>query len=82
MLPMTVATVWRLTIARGAERLTQVFPDATDLGRGDWAVSAQTLAQLNEGVVALVQRGVLVAGIAPAQSALEQHFRDAVGEVA
>ena len=33
-------------------------------------------------LVALVGRGALVAGIAPAQSALEQHFRDAVGEVA
>ena len=82
VLPMTVATVWRLTIARNADRLFQVYPDATDLGRGDWAVSAPTLAQLNEGIVALVQRGILIAGIAPAQSALEQHFRDAVGEVA
>ena len=82
VLPMTVATVWRLTMARGHERLAEVFPDATDLGRGDWAVTARTLGELNQGIVALVERGALVAGIAPAQSALEQHFRDAVGEVA
>ena len=82
VLPMTLATVWRLTMARGGELLPSVFADATDLGRGDWAVSARTLAELNNGIVALVGRGALVAGIAPAQSALEQHFRDAVGEVA
>lgn len=82
VLPMTVATVWRLTMARGSELLPSVFSEATDLGRGDWAVSARTLAELNNGIVALVERGALVAGIAPAQSALEQHFRDAVGEVA
>jgi ABC-type multidrug transport system ATPase subunit len=82
VLPMTIATVWRLTMARGSELLPEVFADATDLGRGDWAVTARTLAELNHGIVALVERGALVAGIAPAQSALEQHFRDAVGEVA
>lgn len=82
VLPMTVATVWRLTLARGAERLAEVFPDAVDLGRGDWAVPADTLAALNHGLVALVERGALVAGVAPAQSALELHFRDAIGEVA
>ena len=82
VMPMTVATVWRLTLARGAELLPEVFPDASNLGRGDWAVSARTLGELNKGIVALVERGGLVAGIAPAQSALEQHFRDAVGEVA
>jgi ABC-2 type transport system ATP-binding protein len=82
VLPMTVATVWRVTMARGAELLPSVFPDASDLGRGDWAVTARTVAELNHGIVKLVEIGALVAGIAPAQSALEQHFRDAVGEVA
>ena len=82
VMPMTVATVWRLTMARGAELLPEVFPGASNLGRGDWAVAARTLGELNRGIVALVERGGLVAGIAPAQSALEQHFRDAVGEVA
>lgn len=69
-------------MARGSELLPEVFPDATDLGRGDWAVTAATVAELNYGIVRLVDRGALVAGIAPAQSALERHFRDAVGEVA
>jgi ABC-type multidrug transport system ATPase subunit len=82
VMPMTAATVWRLTMARGSELLASVFPGASDLGRGDWAVAAATLEELNRGIVALVARGALVAGIAPAQSALEQHFRDAVGEVA
>ena len=82
VLPQTVESLWRLTIARGAEQLAHVFPEAEDLGRGDWAVHAATLDALNEGLAALIARGVLVAGVAPAQSALELQFHDAVTEVA
>ena len=81
VLPMASAVVYRLTVARGAEEVDRVFPGAVDLGRGDWAVSASGLAALNEGLVALVGRGTLLAGVAPAQSALEQQFQDAIGEV-
>jgi ABC-type multidrug transport system ATPase subunit len=81
MLPHTVETLYRLTVARGADRLSEVFTDAVDLGRGEWAVRAPTLEALNHGIAALVERGVLLAGVAPAQSALEQVFHDAIGEV-
>jgi hypothetical protein len=37
---------------------------------------------LNAGLGALIARGVLIAGVAPAQSALELQFHDAVTEVA
>jgi ABC-2 type transport system ATP-binding protein len=82
VLPHTAESLWRLTIARGAERLAEVFPDVQELGRGDWAVRAATLDALNAGLAALIARGVLVAGVAPAQSALELEFHDAVTEVA
>jgi ABC-2 type transport system ATP-binding protein len=82
VLPQMVESLYRLTIARGAERLSEVFPGVEDLGRGDWAVYAPTLESLNEGLAALLSRGVLIAGIAPARSALELEFHEAVAEVA
>ena len=82
VLPQVAESLFRLTVARGAERIVEVFPDAEDLGRGDWAVRAPTLEALNEGLVSLIERGVLVAGVAPAQSALELEFHEAVAEVA
>ena len=42
---------------------------------------APSIAALNEGLAQLLARGVLLAGVAPAQSALELEFHDAVGEV-
>jgi len=82
VLPMSSAVVYRLTVARGAERLEEVFPGAVDLGRGDWAVRADGLAELNRKLAELIERGTLLAGVAPAQSALEQQFQEAIGEVA
>lgn len=81
LLPMTQAVVYRLTVARGAEALEAVFPGAVDLGRGDWAVRADDLPSLNRGIGELLARGTLLAGVAPAQSALEQQFQEAIGEV-
>ena len=81
VLPMTAAVVYRITVAQGADALEAVFPGAVDLGRGDWAVRADDLASLNGGVAELIARGVLLAGVAPAQSALEQQFQEAIGEV-
>jgi ABC-2 type transport system ATP-binding protein len=82
VLPQTAESLWRLTIARGGEQVAHVFPEAEELGRGDWAVHASTLDALNAGLGALIARGVLIAGVAPAQSALELQFHDAVTEVA
>lgn len=82
VLPQQAESLYRLTIARGAERLVEVFPGIEDLGRGDWAVYAPSLESLNEGLAALIARGVLIAGIAPARSALELEFHEAVAEVA
>ena len=82
VLPMASAVVYRLTVAAGAELLPAVFPGVIDLGRGDHAVQVGSLAELNERVVTLIGRGAVVAGIAPAQSALELEFHDAVEGVA
>ena len=82
VLPQTAESLFRLTGARGAELLGDVFPDVVELGRGDWAVRADSLEDLNTGLAALIGRGVLIAGVAPAQSALELEFHEAVAEMA
>jgi ABC-type multidrug transport system ATPase subunit len=74
------AAVYRLTVATGAEHVPTVLPDAVPLGRGEFEVRAADLVALNQAVAALLARGVLLAGVTPARSALEQEFRDAVGE--
>jgi hypothetical protein len=81
VLPMIGGALWRLTVAAGADRLADVFPDVVDLGRGDWAVRAPSIAALNDGLARLLARGVLLSGVAPAQSALELEFHEAIGEV-
>ncbi len=78
VLPMTAASVYRLTLAAGLDALHAVFPDAVDLGRGDYGVHAESLLDLNARLVEMINRGAVVAGVAPAQSALEQEFRDAI----
>jgi ABC-type multidrug transport system ATPase subunit len=80
VMPMTSAAVYRLTVAAGAAHVAALFEGAVDLGRGEYGVVAADLAELNRKVAALIERGTLLAGIAPAQSALEQEFREAIGE--
>ena len=81
VLPQTHETLFRVTVAAGAERLADAFGEAVELGRGDWAVRADSIEALNAGLAAAIGMGVLVAGVAPAQSALERQFHDAIGEV-
>ncbi len=81
VMPMTRASLWRLTVAAGAEQLPAVFGEAVALGRGDWAVRAPGLAELNAGIARALAAGVLLSGVAPAQSALEHEFHEAVGDV-
>ena len=81
VLPMTSAVVYRLTVVRGVDHVSAVFPGAEELGRGDWAVSAAGLVELNEKLGMLIARGALLAGVAPAQSALELQFQEAIAEV-
>lgn len=81
VMPMTRATLWRLTVAHGAERLGDVFGEVVSLGRGDWAVRAAGLPELNAKLARALACGVLLSGVAPAQSALEHEFHEAVGDV-
>jgi hypothetical protein len=55
-------------------------PDAEDAGRGEFDVTVQNVKELNALLADLISRGALVASVAPERSALEQQFREAVGE--
>ncbi|GJG85602.1 ABC transporter ATP-binding protein [Gemmatimonadetes bacterium T265] len=81
VMPMTRASLWRLTVAAGAEQLADVFGEVVPLGRGDWAVRAAGLPELNAKLARALACGVLLSGVAPAQSALEHEFHEAVGDV-
>jgi ABC-type multidrug transport system ATPase subunit len=57
-----------------------VFPTARPRANGEFELPPLELATLNAGVATLLQRGVMVSGLRPAHSILEQHFREAVGQ--
>jgi ABC-type multidrug transport system, ATPase component len=73
-------TVYRIAVTMGAEKLRGAFPGAVDLGAGEFQVVAGDLAALNQTLAKLMMDGVIVVTVAPAHSALERQFREAVGE--
>jgi ABC-2 type transport system ATP-binding protein len=74
------ATPYLITLARGAELVRSVFPGARETGRGEFELPASDLAAVNRGIAELLARGALVSMMTPVHTALEQHFREAVGE--
>ena len=71
---------FRISVASGADRLKAMFPEAVDSGEGDFELTFPSIAELNSALGRLISGGVLVAGVIPARSVLEQQFREAVGE--
>ncbi|MGI8546123.1 MAG: ABC transporter ATP-binding protein [Gemmatimonadaceae bacterium] len=74
----STAIVYRLTVVEGADEVRSVFPVSFDHGRGDIEVRVSDLRELNRGIAELIARGTVMAGVAPAESVLETHFREAV----
>ena len=74
----TMVTRYRISF-RGDERVVhELFPGATMTAREEAEVQVTGLDELNRGLAALIGRGVLISSAAPAYSALEEHFRQAV----
>ena len=73
-------TRFRVTLASGFERVGEAFPLAEDLGRGEYDVTVGSIQELNSSLADLIRSGALVASVVPEHSALEQQFREAVGE--
>jgi ABC-type multidrug transport system ATPase subunit len=75
------AVIYRVALDEGAEHVPAVFPGA-EMGAapGEFVVRAEDLAALSRGVAELLRLGAVLRELSPAHSALEQHFREAVGE--
>lgn len=69
-----------ISVVGDAGVVTSVFAGAQPNGGGEYELPPLDLAQLNRGIAALLQRGVLVSSVRPAHSVLEQHFREAIKE--
>ena len=74
----SAVTRFRITY-RGDERVVrEVFPTATIPAPNEIEVTVTGLEELNRGLASLIGRGVLISSAAPAYSALEEQFRQAV----
>lgn len=76
----TGAMTYRVSLASGAEHVTRVFPGAATVGHGDYEVVVASLSDLNRNLGELMSAGAVVVAVVPTRSALEQQFREAVGE--
>jgi ABC-2 type transport system ATP-binding protein len=71
---------YRISVAAGAQHVKEMYPAAIDTGDGEFEVSFASIVELNAAIAKLIAGGVLVAGVVPSRSVLEQQFREAVGE--
>ena len=74
------ATRYRLALASGFDLVRSAFTSAEEAGKGEYDVTVQSIEELNASIANLISRGGLIASLVPARSALEQQFREAVGE--
>ena len=75
---VTLGAPYRLVVAKGEEHVIAVFPHAKPISGGEFELRDLSLDVINQGIVALVQRGALLGSLVPVHSALEQQFREAV----
>jgi ABC-2 type transport system ATP-binding protein len=75
-----VETRFRVTLVSGHEIIRALGPNAEEAGRGEYDVTVESIKELNSLLADLIGRGALVASVVPERSALEQQFREAVGE--
>jgi ABC-2 type transport system ATP-binding protein len=76
------AREYRLTLSSGAALVPAVFPAARPAGAdGSFDLPAIDLATLNAGLAELLRGGAQLVSVAPTESLLEYHFRDAVEKV-
>ena len=74
----TAVTRYRIAYRGDADVVRAVFPGVTAIAAGEAEVRVTGLEELNRALAALIARGVLISSAAPAYSALEEHFRQAV----
>ena len=71
---------YHVTVVKGAERFMSAFSGAVSIGEKEFEVVATDLDSFNKEIGRLMLDGVIFDRVAPAHSALERQFREAVGE--
>ena len=71
---------YRIAVARGAEKMNEIFPTAQSVGGGEFELPITNIEDLNASLAKAIGAGILVASVVPARSVLEQQFREAIGE--
>jgi ABC-2 type transport system ATP-binding protein len=79
--PVDVEAVFHLAVHHGAEHVLSTFPTAVVIGKGVFAVRVSGLAVLNMGLRELLERGVLIASVAPAHTPVEPNARSLMAPV-
>jgi len=72
------ATAWVVRLSAGADQLAAHFPSCEPMADGGWLVRALDLDALNRALGAAIAVGARVTAVAPYESSLEHHFREAV----
>jgi ABC-2 type transport system ATP-binding protein len=76
---VTEGAPYRIVVSRGDALVPAMFPQARELGSGEFEVGALSLDEINAGLARLIAGGALIRAVYPVHSALEQQFREAVG---
>ena len=79
--PVDIETVFHLVMHQGGEHVLAVFPTAISLGRSTFAVRVHGVAPLNRGLKELLDRGALLASVAPAHAAVDSSVLAILNEV-
>jgi len=74
----TSVTRYRISFRGDEGVVREVLPAATVTGPGEVEITVRGLDELNRGLASLIAHGVLISSAAPAYSALEEQFRQAV----
>jgi ABC-type multidrug transport system ATPase subunit len=67
-------------VAGGSELVAGIEPRAIAAGTNEFQVGPITIVELNDLIRRLMQGGVLIASVVPAESVLERQFREAVAD--
>ena len=69
---------YHIGVAGGSELVMGIEPRAIGIGTNEFQVGPLTVAELNVLMRRLLESGVLIASVVPAESVLERQFREAV----
>jgi ABC-2 type transport system ATP-binding protein len=73
-------TPYLIALSAGRHLVPEVFPGAREVGGAQFELPPADPRDLNHGVATLIARGALISLLTPVHTALEQQFREAVGE--